>query len=77
MVATMARQWGPCREAADIAMIARQKLRPGIKITTHGTCSTFRDWCGEETEFPREIAGRYGLSARDHGAVHHMLDNLR
>lgn len=28
--------------------------RPGI--TVHGFRSTFRDWCGEETSFPREIA---------------------
>jgi integrase len=25
-------------------------------ITTHGFRSTFRDWCGECTNFPREIA---------------------
>jgi integrase len=29
-------------------------LRPGI--TVHGFRSTFRDWCYEQTEFPREIA---------------------
>ena len=25
-------------------------------ITVHGFRSTFRDWCGEETVFPRELA---------------------
>jgi integrase len=25
-------------------------------VTIHGFRSTFRDWCGEETNFPREIA---------------------
>ena len=33
-----------------------KKLRPHIKITTHGFRSTFRDWCGDETEFAREVA---------------------
>jgi integrase len=26
----------------------------GSKVTVHGFRSTFRDWCGNETEFPRE-----------------------
>ena len=25
-------------------------------LTVHGFCSTFRDWCAEQTNFPREIA---------------------
>ena len=25
-------------------------------ITVHGFRSSFRDWCGEETEYPRELA---------------------
>lgn len=25
-------------------------------VTVHGFRSSFRDWCGEETHFPREIA---------------------
>jgi integrase len=25
-------------------------------LTTHGFRSTFRDWCGDHTEFPREVA---------------------
>ena len=28
----------------------------GRKITTHGFRSTFRDWAGDCTDFPREIA---------------------
>ena len=32
-------------------------IRMGVDgITTHGFRSTFRDWCGEKTTFPREIA---------------------
>jgi integrase len=27
-----------------------------VDVTTHGFRSTFRDWCSEKTEFPREIA---------------------
>jgi integrase len=30
------------------------KMRPAV--TVHGFRSTFRDWCGECTAFPREIA---------------------
>jgi integrase len=30
--------------------------RMGEKITVHGFRSSFRDWCGNETSFPREIA---------------------
>jgi integrase len=26
----------------------------GSKVTVHGFRSTFRDWCGNETEFQRE-----------------------
>ncbi|HTZ68960.1 MAG TPA: integrase arm-type DNA-binding domain-containing protein [Roseiarcus sp.] len=29
-------------------------LRPGL--TAHGFRSTFRDWCGDQTNFPREVA---------------------
>jgi integrase len=30
------------------------KIKPGV--TVHGFRSSFRDWCGEETEYPRELA---------------------
>lgn len=30
--------------------------RMGIDVTAHGFRSTFRDWCGEYTNFPREVA---------------------
>ena len=26
------------------------------EITVHGFRSAFRDWCGEQTNFPREVA---------------------
>ena len=30
--------------------------RMGKEVTTHGFRSTFRDWAGNETSFPRELA---------------------
>jgi hypothetical protein len=33
-----------------------KKLRPETKLTVHGFRSCFRDWCGDETDTPREIA---------------------
>ena len=27
-----------------------------VNVTVHGFRSAFRDWCGEETDFPREVA---------------------
>ena len=30
--------------------------RMNVEVTTHGFRSSFRDWCGEETYYPREIA---------------------
>lgn len=30
--------------------------RMGADVTTHGFRSTFRDWAGNETHFPRELA---------------------
>jgi integrase len=34
---------------------AMRKLCPA-GVTVHGMRSSFRDWCGEETSFPREVA---------------------
>jgi integrase len=30
--------------------------RMKVDVTTHGFRSTFRDWCGDEAGFPRELA---------------------
>jgi integrase len=30
--------------------------RMGVDVTVHGFRSSFRDWCGEESSFPREVA---------------------
>ena len=34
-------------------MLRRMKRKD---ITVHGFRSTFRDWCGDKTNFPREVA---------------------
>jgi integrase len=36
--------------------VARQLKAIGCEATLHGFRSSFRDWCGEQTNFPREIA---------------------
>jgi integrase len=42
---------------ADAAMLRLLRGRLGrARLTVHGFRSTFRDWCGECTAFPREVA---------------------
>ena len=43
----------PLSNLAMEMMLRRMKRKD---ITVHGFRSTFRDWCGDKTEFPREIA---------------------
>jgi integrase len=33
-----------------------REVAAGADVTTHGFRSSFRDWCGDETSFPREVA---------------------
>jgi integrase len=40
---------------SDMALSALLK-RMGVRATTHGFRSSFRDWAGEATTFPREVA---------------------
>jgi integrase len=47
-----ARSRGPLSNMA-LAMVLRRMGEAGF--TVHGFRSAFRDWCGEETSFPREI----------------------
>jgi integrase len=43
------------RPLGDMALhLVRERME--IPYTVHGFRSTFRDWCGEATNFPREIA---------------------
>jgi integrase len=39
--------------ATALAMVLR---RMHVPVTVHGFRSAFRDWCGETTNFPREVA---------------------
>lgn len=41
---------------SSMAMLATLKRMQRTDITTHGFRSTFRDWCGDQTSFPRELA---------------------
>lgn len=43
---------GAARSNMAMAMLLR---RMGLKVTTHGMRSTFRDWAGDATEFPRDL----------------------
>jgi integrase len=48
-----ARLGAPLSNMAMENVLRRMKLKP---YTVHGFRSSFRDWCGEMTEFPRELA---------------------
>ena len=61
---------------SDTAMLKALRLAsPDKQATLHGLRSTFRDWCGDKTEFPRDVAeaalahaltdNRGGLQARN------------
>ena len=43
----------PLSETAFRALFARSQT---AGVTVHGFRSAFRDWCGEATTFPREVA---------------------
>lgn len=49
------RNAAPLSDAAFSALFDRMKLKRG-EITAHGFRSSFRDWAGEETDHPREVA---------------------
>jgi integrase len=45
------------RPVSDTAMTKALRLAsPDKAATLHGLRSTFRDWCGDCTEFPRDVA---------------------
>jgi len=46
----------PFRPVSDVALSTAIKRHTDSPATTHGMRSTFRDWCGDLTEFPRELA---------------------
>ena len=45
------------RAISDTAMTKALRLAsPDGAATLHGLRSTFRDWCGDRTDFPRDVA---------------------
>jgi len=46
----------PFRPVSDVALATCIRRHTDSPATTHGFRSTFRDWCGDCTDFPREIA---------------------
>lgn len=55
------------RPLSNMAMMALLK-RMKVDVTVHGFRSTFRDWVGEETDFPSELA-EWALAHRVGGTV--------
>jgi integrase len=51
---------------SNMAMSANLKRMGRTDITVHGFRSTFRDWAGEQTNFPREIS--------EHALAHQLKD---
>lgn len=41
---------------SNMALLATLKRMERDDLTTHGFRSTFRDWCAEQTNYPREVA---------------------
>lgn len=52
-------------QLSDMALTQAMR-RMGLKCVPHGFRSTFRDWCGERTNYPRELAEQ---------ALAHVLSN--
>ena len=46
----------PFRPVSDVALSTAIKRHTDSPATTHGMRSSFRDWCGDCTDFPRELA---------------------
>jgi integrase len=46
----------PFRPVSDVALAKVIRRHTALPATTHGMRSTFRDWCGNDTDFSRELA---------------------
>lgn len=46
----------PGKPLSNMALLAVLRRMHRAEITVHGFRSAFRDWCGEQTNFPREVA---------------------
>jgi integrase len=56
----------PVLRASDVSLANCIRRHTATPATTHGFRSTFRDWCGDCTDFPREVAEQ---------ALAHAIDN--
>ena len=54
------------KHLSNMAMLLLLRRMNRTDITVHGFRSTFRDWCAEQTNFPREVA---------EAALAHVLDD--
>jgi integrase len=57
---------GEGQPLSNMALLMTLRRMRGGSLTVHGFRSTFRDWCAEQTNFPREIA---------EAALAHVLEN--
>lgn len=55
------------RPLSNMAMMMQLRRLVGTGVTVHGFRSAFRDWCGDATNFPREVA---------EAALAHRIGNL-
>jgi len=46
----------PKKPLSDMAMLMMLRRMKVVDVTVHGFRSSFRDWAGDETNFPREVA---------------------
>lgn len=53
---------------SDMSLTAVLRRMGHVDITVHGFRSTFRDWCAESTNFPREVA--------EHALAHQLPDKV-
>jgi integrase len=56
---------GKCTQLSDMTLTAVLR-RMGVAVTAHGFRSTFRDWAGETTAYPREVI--------EHALAHQLRD---
>ena len=67
-ISTSALVFEGAKHGSALSDTALSKLTKALggDITVHGFRSTFRDWCGDETNYPRELA---------EAALAHVIEN--
>jgi len=58
----------PGRPLSNMALLMLLERLGRSDLTVHGFRSTFRDWCAESTNFPREVA--------EHALAHSLPDKV-